>query len=445
MNLITMNNKLADFLFLGIVLSLSSTILFSLVWAISPIYSNHDTKIVWTYLIAFNLIFIFTLLLLQLFFKSKQIRIGFNITNAIQKVDLGKVLIISTLGIILHCIAKYELVTNFGLDELGQLRSHWISGAYRADNFLYKLISAFGYILSHFSLFGLFISTFRISKNFLDKISWGFLLIFLTYVTIFSILIVTRMTFITTIMVVFSSGLFAVFSSQKRFHTFIKMSLVSFVVVFVSLTFNTYVFSNKIFKSNTDDLTYTIENLKGHSSYIKNEVKIEDEVNIEDEEGLVIDQNFIFSPNSSLLPTFFYLSHGILNFNKILVTNQRGKSEWHKVANRYLGLLGIILTNANSLNERVYGRGGATLPGAIYHDFGIIGLVIAPIIIAIIFLFSLLIMASKGFIWLGIAVATASSIIVLMSYLFIATSTLSFPFTVLPFLFYFIYDLIKKP
>lgn len=444
-----LNKEFSKFLSVGILLSISAVIAQLFFWYISPIRTINSADLAWSLLILFHLIFILTLSFLWFYFKSKKIYIGSNITEALNSVNIKTILIISIIGVILHLYAKSEVLITYGFENLSALRNGWagvIGTEFRNEQSSFmRLASMSGWILSHFTMLALFISTYKVSKNILDIKGWMVIIFSMFLMGVFSFSIVTRTIFITVMMVVFTSGLISIINSNKVFQTLVSFTLVMIFVTTMAILFNSFIFLNKI--TTSDDprdrtqVAYTNHNLDGYDAQIDKTYTIAKE----SDEATIKVKKTIINNFGTIVPTLFYLNHGIYNFIKITNTSERGESEFLRAVNRYAVRIGINMFDKSGLaGARVYSRGGATLPGSIYHDFGVIGIIIAAILMAIFYAFSLLLLSIKNFFWLGMSFLVSLSITILMSFLFVASSTISFPFVVFPFFAYFLYGGIKN-
>ena len=205
--------------------------------------------------------------------------------------------------------------------------------------------------------------------------------------------------------------------SSKRSVGFRQFRLSAFVVAtFLSfaIAFNQSIVLTKLSCSGMSEIEYVQMNLVGS------------EINLD--ESLSKKSWWI----SKLIPTIHYLNHEEWNYAQLSAAESKGGPILFAFVPTYLGRIGLPVDPPD--NNRVYSRGGTSLPRAAFHDFGWTGIVLIAMTVATTWSLGVtLVLRGEGTLWLGLIVLVRTTSSITMSYLFVAPATISFPFTLFAF------------
>jgi hypothetical protein len=321
---------------------------------------------------------------------------------------------ISLCGLVFHGIAKAPLVSNIPEDCLTMLRGAWIQHDRSADPLWMRISSMLGHIGSQFAMPGLLLSAFQITRG--VRRSWLAYAGFAVVVIVYAAAIVSRSTVLNALIITALGvmlGIAGKGGGLRRLRSGV-LALTSFLAL--TLAFNSLVFQGKIDCGTRTVTRYVETNLAG------TDVK------------LVSDR---FSSKSfaapSVLPTLQYLNHAIFNYAIIVDTDRRGSSLLFGFVGDYLQRLGLAPPGAPK--TRVISLGGATLPGAAFHDYGIAGLATTALAVGAWWAFgAAMLVRGRRWRYVGLACLAGAGLTIAMDLLFVAPATMSFPFTIFAFL-----------
>ncbi len=332
--------------------------------------------------------------------------------------------LISMVGLLAHWYAKLSLLPETGFECLTQVRSGWINHDPELLPNPVRLASMFGHLLSSFIFPGLFISAYHSILKKRAMLSLGF---FALAGVAYALPIVSRTILLSLVIMVFMGGVLALYLSQTK----LVYKTLRFASVIAGIAFAAFLLSMVVFHNaaTCGPGNAQMQDASGvRSSAIKYENGFLDELPVqrlapsEAQEGVQS-----ICPRCNMV--FLYLNHGIFNFESVLNNGQHGTSVMLAPVRNWLKRVGIDLTEEPPI--RVYGRGGLTLPGAAWHDGGLVGLVAVALLhggIAVIsaFLFTRGLLSAA----FGLTLFVIPGLLSAFSLLFPATSTIGFPFIV---------------
>jgi hypothetical protein len=401
-------------------LSLAVTISHVLSYILSPYEIENPGGFVWLWILLFQF-----LLTATAWFGCRTILRPLTASKDLSQYEalvhcstFRNLLVVSSIGVTLHLIAKWPLIEQIEPGCFGQLRGLWLAVDHSTQPLWQRVTSMGGHVLANFYLPGIFMGAFAITSGLSFRRGVVFLACFLTIGVAYALAIVSRSAVLTMLVVsLLSVGLaLTVLESGFQRALFRGFSLLSAVLV-IALAFNYLVFSSKIECGVSSVEEYSESNAASMSIRKKQAFLLGD---------------FDFSCDVCR-PTSLYLNHGVWNFQMIAASKERGDPVLQRYLMGYLARLGMASRPNGS--TRVYGAGGTTLPGAAFHDYGNVGIVMTALFLALMFVFSVALIRHGGqFLWLGVALFVAVGVSEAMSLLFFAPATLSFPFLVIAFL-----------
>lgn len=324
---------------------------------------------------------------------------------------------ISIVGLAAHWYAKLSLLPETGYECLFQVRNGWLNHDHELLSTPVRVASMFGHLLSSFIFPGLFISAYH---SVLKKRALFFLGFFALAGVAYALPIVSRTILLSLVIMGFMGGALAIYSSQTGiFQKALRFGLIIGGIVLAAFLLSKAVFDNTLAcggGGNERDFVVKYEN------GFLDELPVQRLAPSKTQEK-------VLNACPSCNMVFLYLNHGIFNFESILANEQRGTPVMLAAVRYWLTRLGFDL--AEEPPVRVYGRGGLTLPGAAWHDWGPMGMIVVALLhggIAVIsaFLFTRGLLSAA----FGLVLFVIPGLLSAFSLLFPATSTIGFPFIV---------------
>lgn len=331
-------------------------------------------------------------------------------------------LAVSLCGLALHLYAKAPLLASSNWGCLGELRGAYLNSHSAGLDGGRQVASATGHLLANFYAPGLFLGVARlVSHGWARRTLWfttGFLVTGIVYASV----MVSRSVLLTSICV---AVLGAVFGYVGRHHRGAvgraAMTLAVMTVVLAGISIS--VFSSKIKCGAGDGNAYVASNARAMPIVAKHEPT-----------GEGLSGTSVKTACATCMSTLLYLNHGIYNFVQITATEGRGDPVLFGFARYWGERLGILEKQARP-GSRVYAAGGATLPGAAYHDFGWSGTAFVGATMGALLVWAIWLIGRGGsWQWFGIAGFVVVGIGMMEGLLFVAPATLSFPFILTAFL-----------
>lgn len=372
------------------------------------------------------------------------------------RVDLSRVLVVAVVGLIFHAIAKLYVVQGHEIACVTEIKSLWAAAKGQLPNSI-LIASKLGHLLSAVVYLGLFVSAYQIAADPRQLRYWSWNLAFLLAGIVYASLLISR-TVLLTFVVVFALGalLFLVAASLK-----LRTRVWRFAIVMVPVMLSTFSISLTIFdlkmycgewrteeaigeQKGVDGDWVRKARAQGYLEGFLDELPIRDRLaqpvsregttNLLDNASL----NRVLNPARSnlfaLCPqcnmALLYLNHGLYNYESMAAKGKRGDSILLKAVAFYTRRAGFAIGSQE--NRRVYGAGGATLVGSVWHDLGIIGasgLLIA--MVGAVWLIPALLSAGGWVTAIGLSVYVAVGVVIAFGYLFVGIQIISFPFAVL--------------
>lgn len=383
---------------------------------VTPLDSLHPETPVWLSVLLFQAVLIAAIWLGSLFIPNRPQLNGLDFSTALEQIPLGMLLVISALGLVLHLVGKAWLLHAILSDCPTELRSIWMSHDRSLDPVWMRASSMLGYLGAHFAMPGLLICSWRIARSPQARGTWFSFGVFAVVILIFAGVIVSRMVILTALVIVGLGVLLAVFDTKGLAPKYLLRGTLP-VLVFLALAvfFNHQVFKTKIECGTNSSGRYVSTNLDGTDVVVREAWS----------EGRLA---------TSIYPTLHYLNHAVWNYAMVMNSERRGAPVLMAFAHAYLHRIGLKL-NSSEAGPRVHSRGGVTLPGAAYHDFGYLGLMAVAVFTAALWIvgaYLLMLGGARGL--FGLAMIVAAGLNIALSLLFVAPATISYPFTVFAFL-----------
>jgi len=314
------------------------------------------------------------------------------------------------------------LVASVGWGCLGELRSAYLNSRSADLDAGRQLASATGHLLANFFAPGLFLGVARLTSHGWSRhvvfCTAGFLVIGIVYAGV----MVSRSVLLTSICVAVLGAAFGYVVSRHRGafgRAVVMLGFMATLLGGISLA----VFSSKIECSTGDGNGYVTSNARAMPI-------VPDRQPNGNTPGAVHAQ----AACATCVSTLLYLNHGIYNFVQVTSTEGRGDPVLFGFA-RYWGERMRILERRAVPGSRVFGAGGVTLPGAAYHDFGWLGTVFVGAGMGVLLVWvAWLIGRGEPWHWFGIAGFVVVGVGMMEGLLFVAPTTLSFPFVLVAFL-----------
>lgn len=348
---------------LGIMMVLAVTAFHGLARWVTPFDSIHPEAPVWLSILLFQSVLIGVIWLGTLLISDQLRRSHFSFAANLERFPCGMLLVISVVGLTFHLVAKAWFFHEILSDCPTELRSIWMSHDRSADPIWLRVSSMLGYFGAHFAMPGLLICSWRIARGLRGRGTWLNFGALAVVIVVFAGVIVSRMVILTALVMVVLGALLAVFDAKKLVAKPLLRGMLP-VLFFMALAglFNHQVFKTKVECGERLSGQYLLANLQGSDVVVR---------------GGVRESNLA----ASIYPTLHYLNHAVWNYAMILDSDQRGAPVLTVFVRVYLHRMGIG-SNPSEDGTRVYSRGGLTLPGAAYHDFGYPGLLAVAVITA---------------------------------------------------------------
>lgn len=413
------------------------------IWA-APFESLYPTNPAILVLINFLVIFLLCASLVIARFALNPSKISSS-TNIIDKVFNnrrlhGFLFIVTLMGITLHVWSKYSLIEYRPISNIFEIRFSWLEVDRSLLPLHIRLASVMGHLLTSFAYFGMLVSSYLSSRSkFYSKIS-NYEIMLLVYFCLvgltYSYFIGSRngmLAFLAMNLVGLILGLGVNRVEIKSGHRWSRNIAVFVIPFLITATFSTAIFFER--------------NSGGRQHYLVKDFRAQ---SVESREGQldlpIYDKDFMLKlrTESQIVkwretlffeicrvcgPILVYTNHGIYNFGKILGSNQRGYPIILKIISNWGSRIGLDLEMQAGSAGRVYGPGGPTLAGGIYHDFGSLGTVLAAVLLGILFGKSILWTQSSGIVALfGVWLFSLLFYVFFISNLFVGIGVLPFIF-----------------
>jgi hypothetical protein len=408
-------------IYAGIFFVVSTTVFHFCVWFFSPFESDFPILSAWGLVFCFVSLVVATLLV---FARSNTLLDSnpiwrLNVEQLIE-MKIGWLFVIACVGLVLHYYAKAYIFELYVQECLASIRHIWIAHDRSSDPWLVRFASQFGYLATHFAMPGLFLTSCSIAFFGCSKKSWLGYVGFSAVIVLFSFPIFSRTVILTALIVsTFGAVLGYLMRARITFVAFVMASLPVLVFCIFALSISDYVFKLRASCERSTVHEYVTRNIKDTGVQFK---KTHSDL-------LSFDSRSI----TTLSANAHYLNHGIYNFAQILGASEKGPSILMDTLYFYLARFGVDVPLKEGF--RIYSLGGATLAGSLYHDLGWLGMLAAALALALMWCAGVVIALRNNWsIWFGITLLVGMTITFSMSLLFVAPSTISFPFTLAAFL-----------
>jgi len=316
---------------------------------------------------------------------------------------------IAGVGLVFHIVAKSYVYSIADVTSFSEFREAWMYGDRSQYPLYVRLSSVAGHLLSSFIFPGIFLSSLIFQYS--SKLGYSvarYLVIFMMMLVVYAFGMYSKSTILSGLLLMllgYILSLAACFRGHyKRRRIFLPfvIALVVTVIVFVFAT------------EKADTQKESVQYLQGYMDELP--IKLKTDVGSKEEVIKCMSCQHIA----------LYLNHGIWNFAQVLHDGRRGGKVLFRFIHNWIGRFGIV--NTASV-VRVYGRGGVTLVGAAFHDYGFLGVVALSVVMAVVLLAGIWLMTKGGFyLFAGLLIYMATGFTIAYSLLFVGPAIMSFPF-----------------
>lgn len=405
---------------LGVFLVAGVTLAHLLFWWLAPFRSAHPEGPVWFAILLFRGTLAATIVLatrpaVRLVGDSQcDWQIG------LAALPIHRLFWIALVGLVFHLLAKATLIYSTPTECLTLLRVLWISHDRSQDPLWLRASSMLGHVGSQFAMPGALLAAFQITFGRRDWREWSIFAGCVAVIIFYAAAIVSRSTILTALIIVgFGVGL-GLCAAGAMFWSRLRAGGLALGVFFsLAVLFNLLIFKDKIDCGPATETQYVQSNLAGAE----------------------MTRNFLTSDpligelyvKLRVLPSLQYLNHALWNFAIIHDTDRRGSPLLLGFVDDYLQRLGM--GGAAEDKIRIHSLGGATLPGAAYHDHGYLGLLGTAIVLGLCWALGVALLSQgRRLSLLGLTCLVGTCLTIALSILFVGPATMSFPFIIFAFL-----------
>ena len=283
--------------------------------------------------------------------------------------------LVSSVGVALHWHAKWGLLGGEPFGGWNHLRNAWIHQPPVLPPWR-RIESVAGHLLSSAGQAGLFFSAEALFRRG-GRRALGYFLAFAALVFLYALAMVSRSALMADLILVFLAWSLA---RRRRSGTvaFRRGAGAALVLAGLSLVFVRWFLHDVISYSpatGTERVASDARSLEIYENGFADELPV---VRDPAPDALRAGVRRAW-PSANVI--LLYLNHGLFNFAEVLGTDRRGPPVVFGFVRHWKSLLFLAPRSTGTPPVRPYGRGGLTLPGAAYHDFGVGGVVAAALIL----------------------------------------------------------------
>jgi len=350
---------------------------------------------------------------------------------------LGKLMLITLIGLCLHIFAKHFLTTIRPVSCLFEIRFAWIEVGHDGLPTHVRIASILGHLLTSFAYSGTLLSSWAVVRpprgaNRFRMASYQ--LGFLTCGVVFSGFIGSRNAMLAFVVTGFFGVLIALSVPRFSWPALFRAAPVFILPVAIGLAFSSAVFSDRMFcdmdtSEGEPSKAAVVQASNTYMSGFYDEFSIRQKSRQPEKSASVAT---VLEQHCSICgPTFLYINHGVINLAQVMATEHRGDHILFRFAEAIANRLGILELEENPAPTRVFGPGGLPLAGAAFHDYGWQGLVAVAVFLGTVLGIGSRMLASPGFRFgIGLVLVTSCFYTLALSNMFVAPSVISFPFIV---------------
>ncbi len=402
---------------LGVLLVAGVTVVHLLSWWIAPFRSVHPEVPVWLAILLFQGGLAATIVLAARLATRIAGDSHGNWQNGLAALPIHRLFWIALGGLVFHLLAKAGLISSTPYECPTVLRDMWIHHDRSKDPLWLRASSMLGHVGSQFAMPGALLAGFQITFGRRGWRQWGTFVGCVAVIVLYSAVILSRSTMLTAMIIIGLGVALGLCAAGTAFWSRLSAGGLALGIVFtVAVLFNLTIFKGKIECGMVTDSVYVKTNLVG--------------TDVEVTGDHLSGGRFA---TLRVLPTLQYLNHALWNFAIILNTDRRGSPLLLGFVDDYLRRIGI--GDAAEYKLRIHSLGGATLPGAAYHDYGYLGLLGTAVVVGMCWVLGAVLL-SRGRRWglLGLTCLVAAGLTIALSGLFVGPATMSFPFVMFAFL-----------
>lgn len=341
---------------------------------------------------------------------------------------LPSLLILCCVGLLFHAYSKLALV-NFHISNcIGELRNAWITTPHDQIPTYRRITSVIGHLLASLAYAGLFFSVYRFSIGVRKIASFAFASVFFLAGGVYAFFMGSQNAalalLVVTILAIGLGAISAPFSWRGSIGWLAIIAWFTLLAAFFSL----FVFGNRV---ECGGASATLE------TYRQYEEAFFDEIPMRRKETVTEVSAQVRQACKACNAIFIYLNHGIYNFEHIVAQeNLRGDPVFFAFFRGVAKRFGFPMEE-NPSKTRVYGLGGATLPGSAYHDFGFTGMVIVGVVQALLAILAGGLLRSGSLLWegAGLVLYVVVGYVAALSMMFVGFNVISFPFITISMIF----------
>lgn len=339
---------------------------------------------------------------------------------------LKLLLLFSVVGCVLHAYAKYSVAGVDSINCFFEIRFLWAIASRENMPFPIRLFSMAGHVLTAMAIPALVVSGWKLILQ--ESISSKYFYLYFCFIIatlaglVYSIFLGSRNAMLLFLIIGIFGLLLGCCKAGFGRGTLIRLVMIAVVPLAISAAFSSLVFLDRMTCKNSNST---------QAQYLQG---------FEDEIPLIVTKSDAGSFRANVLEncrvcnaTFLYLSHGIMNLAQVAAIDERGKPVLISSVSWIFSRLGLSIGPDDNFSKRVYGNGGLPLAGGAYHDYGLAGTVVVAGFLGVIIGIALIGVSGgagmKGTI-LGLILLTCFFYTLSLSFMFVATGVMFFPFLV---------------
>jgi hypothetical protein len=336
---------------------------------------------------------------------------------------LPSLLVLCCIGLAFHAYSKLALV-NFHLSNcIGELRNAWITTSHDQIPIFRRVTSVIGHLLSSFAYAGLFFALYRYSIGARKMVSFLFASAFFLAGVMYAFFIGSQNAILALLVVsILAIGLGAI-SVQAFWRAWGGRLAVILWFMLLAAFLSLSAFDNRV---HCGDGVASVQTFRHYEEAFFDEIPMRKKETIAE---VSVQVRRVCNACNAI---FIYLNHGIYNFAHIASQdNLRGDPVFFNFFRGAAKRFGFPIEEKVN-KPRVYGLGGATLPGSAYHDFGFSGMVVVGIVHALLAILAGGLLRSGSLQWegVGLVLYVAVGFVTALSMMFVGFNIIAFPFVV---------------
>lgn len=330
--------------------------------------------------------------------------------------------LVSLVGVLLHWDAKWRCLNGESFTTWARLRDVWIHPSVVLP-WWHRLESVLGHLMSSAAHAGLFYSAWIWTSRGPQRGAAAGLLGFSVLALLYALAIVSRSFMLVDLIVLAAGVSIAYVGKELPWRLFlVRGATVVGTFGLVTVLLVLFLFGQAASGQRTSSEAPS-------ASYREYENGFFDEIPVSrlESPGAVRWAVRRWTPRANSV--MLYLNHGVFNFAYVLSLRDRGPGQLFACLQHWARLLRINPGPEPGEKPRVFGRGGLTLSGAAFHDFGWAGVFLAALGQGTLYVLALILLSGSGFkSVVGWTLFVGSTLTTGLSGMFVAASLAPFPF-----------------